>query len=365
MKIGPKDKQPGNTGTFVVTQQQPPGLMNNEESLKLFVYLFANKRYDRFFQMTKQLRLRELFALSENLLSTKNTKLLAVLHSSKGAQWSQYLAELHKMDASVPLIPPADIQDDKKDSWYCQAVMQAALSIDQRQNEEFIYLKQHHPKHKQWIAIDTQDINPDEVTLVQLMTRHQQLNSLNESLIRTKIEIEYSYLILRDLRFTRLPESLFNDASLADYWENLLVLDCRYNFLQQLPNSIEKLKSLEKLNCSGCQLKQLPEALGNLAQLRKLDCNSNLIQQLSNTLSNLIVLEKLNCSFNELKELPGNLRDKLGDEWYEETLEDQNTPTIPQMLSLYKVGMSQTQQFNRSEATQEAVSKNLANLKLN
>ena len=364
MKEGPNNKQQANTGTLVVTKQ-PSRLMNNEESLRLVTYFFAKKNYDGFFQMIKQLSFRELNALSENLCNTKSIKILAMLHSSKGAQWSQYLAELHKMDASVPLSPPVDIQEDKIDSWHHIVVIQTALTIYQRQNEEFTYLKQHHPDHEHWIDIGTQEINQEQFTLLQLMTRHQQLEALNESLIRTEINLESPYLVLRDVRFTRLPEALFNDASLAVYWGNLIELDCRYNFLQQLPITIDKLKSLKKLNCSGCQLKQLPDALSNLAQLRKLDCNSNLIQQLSNTLSNLVALKKLNCSFNELEELPDNLRDKFGDEWCVETLEEQNSPTRPRILSRYTAVIAQTQHLNRSEATEEAVSKNLTNLKLN
>ena len=289
------------------------------------------------------------------------------------------------MDASIPLKPPADIQDDKKDIWHYHAVMQASHAIYQRQNEEIAYLNS---IHEGWVDIDTQGIDPEDVTLKRLMTRHNRLETFNESIIRSKIDLNTNRLILCYAKITRIPESLFHDHFLAAYWRNLVALDCRYNQLRQLPDSLGNLVALVELYCSSSQLQKMPDTIGNLVALRTLDCSFNQLQQLPDTignlnlhyldcshnqlqqlpatLSNLVALRTLFCHLNQLLFLPNNIQNTFGKDWCDLALARQHRPTFrPAMLALYAATRERMQRVNPPETTEEALTKNLTKLNLN
>lgn len=283
-----------------------PGIINVEESFQLLEDLLKNKRSDLFFETIKQLSFSEISAISLAWYRRKNNQALAILRSNR-VFWTHYLAEFRKMDASVPLNPPAELSEAKKNSWHYHTVMQASNAIYRRQNQEIAYLKRKHPHHQQWADIDAQDINAEEATLELLIARHQELEALNESIIRTRINPESRELILQNLGITRLPEALFNDSSLADYWRNLEIFDCDENQLYQLPNSLGTLGALQALYCYQNQIQQLPDTLGNLESLLVLDCSYNQLQQLPAALCNLAALREIYCDWNQLRQLPDNL----------------------------------------------------------
>ena len=83
------------------------------------------------------------------------------------------------------------------------------------------------------------------------------------------------------------------------------------NRLKELPQWINNLSSLEKLELLENDIKRLPEEFGNLTSLRKLDLSVNQIEILPESIGNLESLEELNLWSNNLKTLPesfGNLK---------------------------------------------------------
>lgn len=311
---GPLKKQNTNSDAQAETQLLTPTWMNVNEAVKLLTDLVAKNRFDLFFEIIKLMSFTEIFMLSEALRLTKDFQTLAMLRSNKGGLWCYYLTELHKMDTSVPLKPPADIQDHKKDCWHYHAVMQASHAIYQRQKEEIADLKkilQMPHMEERCREIDNQDVNPREVTLELLKARHQELDTSNESLIRQKIDLQSNILCLCGVGITRIPKALFEDQSLTTYWRNLVTFDCRFNEIQELPDSLGNLVALENLYCYSNQLKKLPETLGKLASLKILSCSFNRLKQLPASLGDLVSLKILSCSYNVLQQLPatlGNLR---------------------------------------------------------
>lgn len=381
---GPDNMQKTAPVTAVIVNQA------NEMMLRL-----SGAPIDVFLELIKELSLVQIAAIVRAAYQGKaNHEYLKVLnrlrsnHAATGV-WLPYLRILNQIDPRLPLEPAADVEN--KDAWYYATVMQAAHALYQRQNEEIAYLKRKHPHHQQWADIDTQDMNAQEVTLELLMTRHQQLEALNESIIRTRIKPQSRELILENIGITRIPEALFNDSSLADYWRNLVRFFCSRNQLQQLPAALGNLVALRELYCDYNQLRQLPDNLGNLVALQGLYCNHNQLRQLPATLGNLMALQKLDCRLNQLQQLPAALVDltalevlfcsenqlrilpdyfqhQFGEEWCQNTLSGQCPPiTQPGILPQYAAATAQCQYADRQETPDaaEAVTSNLAKLKLN
>lgn len=100
--------------------------------------------------------------------------------------------------------------------------------------------------------------------------------------------------------------------------------------------------------------------------LEELDCSDNVLEQLPDNLGDLIKLRRLNCSNNFLQQLPYALRDIFGEDWCQDTLLSQ-TRLTPQraILPLYAAVTEQIEDANHVETPEEAVTNNLAKLKLN
>lgn len=168
---GPSIKQNSNSDAQAATQQPQPSWMNIEEAIEILALLQANKSYDLFFELIKQVSFEVISAISVRLFRKQHFQTLHTLRSNKKSLWSHYLAELHKMYPSVPLNPPSDIPEAKKQTWHYHTVMKASRVIYQRQNEEIAYLKARFSCHKRFVDIDTQDINLEEITLRLLISR--------------------------------------------------------------------------------------------------------------------------------------------------------------------------------------------------
>lgn len=359
-----------------------PTSINTKDAIAIAAGLPA----DLFFDLLIKLNFKNLSLYLIEMIHQYPEHLKIKLLSNTAKQtWKSLLKLLNEMDSSIPIEAPAEQKSYAW--WYFRAVMQASYTIFQRQNEEIDYLKR---RHDQLANIDIQEFSADDVTLAQLIERHQQLDAFNSSIIRSKIDRRSSKrLNLLSSAITRIPESIFRDESLIDYWKNVIKFDCRYNLLQQLPDSISNLVSLEELFCSGNKLIQLPRTIGNLIALRTLECSYNRLQQLPDTIGDLAKLCFLDCttnqlqklpetlgnlaklhyfviSFNRLQQLPDKLRLKFGEAWCRRTLESQMHPTPqPVLLPGYAAARAQAQRANPPENTEESLTNNIAKLKLN
>ena len=83
---------------------------------------------------------------------------------------------------------------------------------------------------------------------------------------------------------TKITYNTFDE--IIDY-DKIIKLDCNYNQLTLLPDSIGNLTNLKELNCSENELTLLPESIGDLINLKVLYCNDNQLTKLPDTIINL------------------------------------------------------------------------------
>ncbi|MEO0648281.1 MAG: COR domain-containing protein, partial [Cyanobacteria bacterium J06650_10] len=76
------------------------------------------------------------------------------------------------------------------------------------------------------------------------------------------------------------------------------------NQIEELPDTIGNLTSLQSLDLIGNQLSSLPEVIGNLTSLQSLDLSSNQLSSLPEAVGNLTSLQSLDLSSNQLSSLP-------------------------------------------------------------
>ncbi|MCD8352990.1 MAG: leucine-rich repeat domain-containing protein, partial [Clostridiales bacterium] len=77
-----------------------------------------------------------------------------------------------------------------------------------------------------------------------------------------------------------------------------------------LPNSVDVLTNLRKLDLSGAKITALPESIGNLTNLQELSLSNTQISTLPSSIGNLTNLQKLSLSDTQISTLPesiGNL----------------------------------------------------------
>ncbi len=133
------------------------------------------------------------------------------------------------------------------------------------------------------------------------------------------------YLRLNNNRFVEVPESIGQLSKLLSLelsrnqltslinFSNLKflkTLNIHYNQLEELPPSIGKLISLERLNAENNQLKSLPETIGDLDFLQELRLSNNELTELPSSIGAYQFLTRLNLGNNQLQQLPesiGNL----------------------------------------------------------
>lgn len=104
------------------------------------------------------------------------------------------------------------------------------------------------------------------------------------------------------LEIEKLPESI-------DKLSQLTRLDVTENHLTSLPESIGALSQLTELNISRNHLTSLPESIGALSHLTELDISRNQLTSLPESIGALSRLTELNASFNELTGLPENIEE--------------------------------------------------------
>ena len=311
---------------------------------------------DIFFDWLKQLSFKNMSVYLIGMIHQYPELLKKRLLSGKAKEtWKNLLVELNKMDASVPTKAPAEHENNVW--WYFRTVMQASHAIYRRQNQEIAYLKDWHPDHERWAKINTQGINAEDINFEVLITRHQQLEALNESIIRNKIDLRSNEFNLSGVGITRIPEALFHDESLAVYWRNVIRFDCGFNRLQKLPNALGNLVALQKLYCYNNQLQHLPDTIGNLVALQALDYSNNRLQQLPDTIDNLVSLQLLDCSHNQLPPLEyiqGKLAALKLVLFVYHPQATQSPAPLPAILPLYAAATEQPQPGEKRERSSEA-----------
>jgi Leucine-rich repeat (LRR) protein len=123
-------------------------------------------------------------------------------------------------------------------------------------------------------------------------------------LIQNTISTNKTFLNLRGLQLTSLPENMFESLS------NLQLLDISYNNLTSLPEKIfDPLINLEYLYIRHNNLTTLPENIfASLTKLKVLHIFSNRLSSLpENIFVSLTSLEQLLLMYNELTNLPENI----------------------------------------------------------
>ncbi|GLT51634.1 hypothetical protein SLA2020_250320 [Shorea laevis] len=114
-----------------------------------------------------------------------------------------------------------------------------------------------------------------------------------------------STLILSNNRLIEIPESFFEGMS------GLKVLDLSGTYIEALPSSISKLKSLSALQLRGCEeLKWLP-SLEKLVALKKLDLRWAGIEVVPRGMEMLVSLEYLDLCCEDLEEIPTGILSNL------------------------------------------------------
>lgn len=87
--------------------------------------------------------------------------------------------------------------------------------------------------------------------------------------------------------------------------EKVVVLDCGYNKLLELPDNLDVFKNLEVLNCMENDLREFPQCIENLTNLREINASINNFRNdtIMDNIYNLTNLEALDCSCNMIDHL--------------------------------------------------------------
>lgn len=109
-------------------------------------------------------------------------------------------------------------------------------------------------------------------------------------------------LNLMDNQLTNLPESIGRLSKLTE-------LDVSCNILSSLPENIRELSFLKVLNLSSNKLTSLPESICELPRLTKLEVACNRLACLPESIGNLARLTVLDVSTNKLTSLPESIRE--------------------------------------------------------
>ncbi|KAL8128316.1 hypothetical protein AgCh_015055 [Apium graveolens] len=104
----------------------------------------------------------------------------------------------------------------------------------------------------------------------------------------------------RDLK--RLPESLGDMKALKK-------IDASWTAIEKLPDSVNQLKGLIRLDLNGCKkLRKLPEDIGNMEGLEIFDARQSAIEQLPDSFGGLVNLVQLSLSdCKKLRNLPNSI----------------------------------------------------------
>ena len=145
------------------------------------------------------------------------------------------------------------------------------------------------------------DVIPDEIfeqsQLKVLALRGNFLSEIPEDINKLKSLIS---LDLSDNNLILLPEEIAELSSLT-------ILDIRNNYITDFPIFITQLQGLQYLNMSSNNLEIIPSETGQLINLKILDLSDNNLSEIERGIEKIISLEGLNLYNNNLKDLPEQL----------------------------------------------------------
>ncbi len=189
--------------------------------------------------------------------------------------------------------------------------------IRDRQEEEIAYLTENYPAVVAPILAQ-HGLQPNPTPLQVLEDRNRKLDDINIAIIAPLIQPNQTYLNLKELGITRLPQRLLSDPAHQAYFQQLAEIDCSENNIHSL--IIQNLPQLSILKCKENELYHL--SIDNLPQLFELDCsNNNLTGELDlkafTELNNIVIFinhfthldvkglhfQALYCQDNDLEEL--------------------------------------------------------------
>ena len=211
--------------------------------------------------------------------------------SSQAVILQPFYNRLYAIDNTLP---PMLLQEEDT----LAAFKQAFEKIHTQQQSEITYLTQHHPNIMKKTEYEQVFQEKTTMSLKLLEAKSAALDKVNSEIIEKIIDQTSSsqlYLISRHI--TRLPVTLFQNPTYADFWKKLTHLSCCGNQLTVL--NVQELTALQSLFCDNNQLIELK--VQGLPVLQKLFCHNNQLIKLN--AQGLIALENLWCNDNQLIEL--------------------------------------------------------------
>lgn len=225
------------------------------------------------------------------------------------------LNHLYAIDNTIDMKPPAG---KEQTAWRFKRIKQVIEQVDQNQLAEIAHFRMELDPGKGHISVPVPgnltcklyNLSLDPADALQtLKERNHILNAINAHLIRSKIDLSSTKLSVGSSYLTRLPQELFEDKNLQDYWFMLENLSVSNNHLQNLPKGIGNCSALKYFNCSANRIRSLPDALHHCQVLEQLHCDENQLENLPGYLGELKALRVVYCRNNQLESLPESLTD--------------------------------------------------------
>ncbi len=177
--------------------------------------------------------------------------------------------------------------------------------------EKFI---QYLDKEEFWVLI------PDETEILKRIELKLKINfnlypSKSNILFETKEDKNQAGFTLKNNQIKKIG---FYNSNFSEKTWNWLIeqlsglnsikwLYLKNNYLQIIPNSIGRIRTLQLLDLSNNQLKLLPDSIGRLKSLKNLSLNDNKIEKLPESLGNIESLKLLDLKNNQLELLPESI----------------------------------------------------------
>ncbi len=150
----------------------------------------------------------------------------------------------------------------------------------------------------------------------ELFLREEALNRINAEIFEVKIQESFGVNIEKSdfkdpkslhcshCNITRFPRKILTKRKYRNYWTQLEHLYLGYNWIQNIPPEITRLKNLKTFRFNNNQLLNIPPEIGQLEMLVTLDlCNNNL-QDIPPEIGQLKNLTYLYLKSNNLQILP-------------------------------------------------------------
>jgi len=113
---------------------------------------------------------------------------------------------------------------------------------------------------------------------------------------------------IEDLIFNRNDFDIFPGEVLTNGWRNCLnTLDLSFNKIKEIPESVQNLLKLKKLNCMNNNISKVSEKIDRLGRLQSLDFSVNILIDLPSSISFCKKMTRLRLDRNRLRHLPNGV----------------------------------------------------------